>query len=133
MRYLTLLFVWLAAALSASAYEYPYLAFQTASGGITTVDVEGLTMTVENGTLSLSNASASMDLDLSQLDKMYFTTQSAGINGLTSAPCASEVEVFTTSGEAMGRYPSLNQALSSLHPGIYLFKLQGSTLKIAVK
>ena len=55
----------------AESYDYPYLTFQTTAGELTSVAVDGLSLTVDNGSIVTSTGKT---FDLSSLDKMYFTS-----------------------------------------------------------
>ena len=77
MKKILFLILFAGSALSSLAYDYPYLAFQTSNGSVTTVAVESLTLTVSGSSLVATNDDGSVTLSLSDLSKMYFTTEAA--------------------------------------------------------
>ena len=134
MRKFILLAAALVMSLSAMAYDYPYLALESSDGTLRTVEIEGLSLAIENGQLILTNPDSNVVLPLSDLNKMYFSTTTTSISGVTDKGTISgEVEVFDLKGVAMGKYVSLNEAVASLTHGTYLIKSSLKTIKIAVK
>jgi len=61
--------------LSAWAYDYPYLVFQTTDGTTYAVSVESLTLDVSNDQLIVTNDEGTQSFTLSELSKMYFSTE----------------------------------------------------------
>ncbi len=118
MRNLFISFVLAMSSLGLYGADYSYLTFQTTDGTEYSVAVSGLTISFQNGYMTASDGTS---LSLSSLNKMYFSTTS-GITTLNSDANASDVMVFNSSGEQIGTYSSLYQALSSLGKGVFVIK-----------
>lgn len=120
--------------LQAQAYDYPYLVFQNTEGTTTVLAVEQLSITISNGQLVATNADGTQSLPLADLSKMYFTQQ-ADLTGISNASTQEEevVEVFTTGGVKLGKYLNINEAKTSLKPGLYILKSKQKSFKIVVK
>ena len=120
----------LAGALSAMAEDYPYLTFETANGTKTSISTASLTINIQDGKLM----AGSMELTLSDLSKMYFSTfdETMGIE---------DIEVFQTddlqnAGEIYdlnGRKIVNRTENRKLPSGIYVIKTKTGTRKIQVK
>jgi hypothetical protein len=65
---------------------------------------------------------------------MYFTRQ-ADLTGISDTDTSEDeiVEVFTTGGINIGKYLNINEAKSSLKPGLYILKSRQKTFKITIK
>lgn len=124
----------MAVAVTARAYDYPYLTFQTAEGTLTSVSVESLGMTIAGGEITCTNAGGTQTFQLASLSKMYFSTAdvSTGISSIT-ADEPLKAEVFTIAGVSVGTFQSLGEATASLKPGVYVIKTDKETIKIAVR
>ena len=119
--------------MASPAYDYPYLAFQTSNGTVTTVAVDDLTLSVSGSTLVATNADGTVTLSLGELSKMYFTAEAAtGITTLDGSKPA-EVDVYSLAGVCMGRYPDFATARARLASGVYIVKTETQTQKITVK
>ena len=118
----------------ASAYEYPYLIFETNGGALTALSVESLTLTVVDGELKAVNGNGTQTFPLSELSKMYFATTPTGINALTddALDLTSEAEVYDLGGRRVSQSLRLSQT-NALRSGIYVVKQNGQTRKIVVK
>jgi hypothetical protein len=116
------------------AYEYPYLVFQNTEGTTTAFAVESLTITISEGKLVAKNAEGTQSFSLGDLSKMYFTRQ-ADLTGISDTDTSEDeiVEVFTTGGIKLGKYLNINEAKSSLKPGLYILKSRQKTFKITIK
>lgn len=130
------LFVILLAAQTASAelYDYPYMAFQTTDGIVKTVSVSSLSLSVSNGVLIATSDDGTESFTLSDLSKMYFTSEAVvtKVQNLESTG-SSEVEVTSLAGVFCGTFPSVEAARQSLPAGMYIVKNSKETFKIAVK
>ncbi|MGN1245329.1 MAG: hypothetical protein ACI4UN_01720 [Muribaculaceae bacterium] len=120
------------AAIAGDGFDYPYMAFQGIDGTKQTVAVESLEITFANGKLMAHSAADEVSLELSQLDKMYFTTEQAGVAG-TFAPVSGTTTVYSMQGVNLGTFASLSDAVNSLQRGLYVVKTDGRTQKMAVK
>lgn len=117
--------------LHAASYEYPYLTFVTNSGE-TTVSVASLKMTIQGNTLTVTNAEGTSTLNLTELNKMYFSSSTTGI-GNVSSKGDEATEVFALDGTLMGKYVSKAAAMKVLKKGEYVLKSKAQTIKVAVK
>ncbi len=130
------LFVILLAAQTASAelYDYPYMAFQTIDGIVKTVSVSSLSLSVSNGVLIATSDDGTESFTLSDLSKMYFTSEAVVTKVQNpESTGSSEVEVTSLAGVFCGTFPSVEAARQSLPAGMYIVKNSKETFKIAVK
>lgn len=130
------LFVILLAAQTASAelYDYPYMAFQTTDGIVKTVSVSSLSLSVSNGVLIATSDDGTESFTLSDLSKMYFTSEAVVTKVQNpESTGSSEVEVTSLAGVFCGTFPSVEAARQSLPAGMYIVKNCKETFKIAVK
>ncbi len=130
------LFVILLAAQTASAelYDYPYMAFQTTDGIVKTVSVSSLSLSVSNGVLIATSDDGTESFTLSDLSKMYFTSEAVVTKVQNpESTGSSEVEVTSLAGVFCGTFPSVEAARQSLPAGMYIVKNSKETFKIAVK
>ncbi len=131
MRNLILLIIALAGVVTAKAYDYPYLTFQSIDGTEQSVSVESLTITYADGKLVLVGEGVNQELHVAQLNRMFFSTESSSIQSLTVDN--NPVEVYNLLGVYIGDYTSIQHALSSLCRGVYVMKIAGETYKIVVQ
>lgn len=122
----------LLSALTAQASDYKTLVFQTTSG-TTAVDLSSLVITVSDGKLVATNMSGTETFTLTDLSKMYFSTETSGIEKLESDSNTSSLLVYDLSGRKVGGYASLDAAKASLKHGVYVIKQNSKTFKIVVK
>lgn len=127
-----ILFLQGVAAIAGESFDYPYMAFQGIDGTKQTVAVESLEITFADGKLIAHSATEEVSLELSQLDKMYFTTEQAGVAG-TFAPVSGKATVYSMQGVNLGTFASLAAAVNSLPRGLYVVKTDDRTQKMAVK
>lgn len=131
-----LLSLMLSAALSVSAYDYPYLAFQTTGGQLQTVSVASLTLTVKDGMLTATSSDGTTTFAVSNLSKMYFSTTESGTSGIRQLDADNQdtaVKVYSLSGRQLGTYPSLTAVRSSLKSGLYVVVVGSKKMKITIK
>ena len=122
----------LTAMMAARADGYPYLLFQTTSGTVHAMAVEALSMTISNGQLVAANNEETQTFVLSDLTKMFFSESTTGIEEVFSAE-SGEVTVYSVTGACLGTYSNANEAVKTLHSGVYLLKTKSNTIKIAVQ
>lgn len=124
----------MAGILQAKAYEYPYLVFLNTEGTATTLSVESLSITINDGKLVVTNTDGTQTFSLSDLSKMFFTktTDLTGVNDINTDGME-EVEVFTIGGVKLGKYENIALAKASLKSGLYVIKSSQKTYKIAIK
>ena len=133
MRKLFLLWM-LLTGLSASAYDYPYLAFQTSDGKVQTVSVESLTLTIADGVLKATNGAGSKTFTISDLSKMYFSTDQSGTTGIKQVATSEKtVKVYSLSGMQLGSYQSVAEAHTALKSGLYVIVEDGKSYKMNLK
>ena len=114
-------------------YAYPYLAFETTDGEVLSVAVEGLTIALNDATLTATDSEgAAYTFALSSLGKMHFTDEATGIQPLASTS-QEPVEAYTTPGVYVGKYSNVAKARSTLPYGIYILKGKTFTLKMTVR
>lgn len=130
-----------ACALVSRADGYPYLAFQTLDGAVSTISTSGLTLTYSEGTLTASaaaqgdaqGAGETLTLETARLSRMYFTDTATGVQALSASAGVQTVDVFTADGRRAGRFGSLQEAMARLPKGAYVVKAaDGLTVKIAL-
>ncbi len=116
-----------AASLAAQAYDYPYLAFQTADGSVKTVSVESLSISFSDGKLVVTNGDGTSTFTLTDLTKMYFSTEntSTGIEKTEGQETEQVSEVYDLQGRKI--------PVSDMRHGIYLIKTKKGTQKVYVK
>lgn len=119
---------------SAELYDYPYMAFQTTDGIVKTVSVSSLSLSVSNGVLIATSDDGTESFTLSDLSKMYFTSEAVVTKVQNpESTGSSEVEVTSLAGVFCGTFPSVEAARQSLPAGMYIVKNSKETFKIAVK
>ena len=112
---------------------YKYLEFKTTENTSIVVEAEGLEIEINDGVLSLSNASGQkMNIDASTLVSMQFTDSSAAIDNIT-VDSDSKVQVYKLDGTVVGTFTNVSNAINTLVPGIYILKsTEGQTVKIMI-
>lgn len=113
----------LAGALSAMAEDYPYLTFETANGTKTSISTASLTINIQDGKLM----AGSMELTLSDLSKMYFSTsdETTGIEEVNIATLDDTADIY----DLQGRKVSKDQ----MRRGVYVIKTKNGTRKVNVR
>ena len=120
--------------LGAEAYDYPYLTLQKTDGTAVTLSVEQLQLTFADGKLTATNSDGSQTMALTDLNKMFFTDHSAGIDDLSATDNgAGKVDVYAVDGKSIGTFDTMAKAKESLRPGLYIMKTAGRTIKMTVK
>lgn len=115
--------------LTAHAEGYTHLTFEKSDGTLTSVALSSLSITISGTTLTAGDQSFA----LADLTKMYFTTADVTAIDEVNTAVSGEVEVFSMSGIAMGKFTTMQEAMSSLRTGVYIVKSNGKTIKVAVK
>ena len=139
-RLLLMTMVLIGGGLAANAYNYPYLTLKTADGAMKSVPVTSLVLTFADGQLVATTTDGAETFVLNDLNSMHFsqTDETAeksvvdAISGMEVMP-ADGITVYTLSGTLVGRYDTMAQAKTALRAGVYLFKMEGKTMKISVK
>ena len=135
MKKLLLAFVVVSVALTASAYDFPYLTFHSHGGVVTLLPVDGLTMNFESGHLVATHAQGSVQLSVADLEKMVFTSDPSGINDIIGGDgLDAGAEVYSLTGVRIGRYASAADAAQDISvPGVYIVKQGDNVKKIEIK
>ena len=128
------LFVLAVGATSAHAddFDYPYLVLEGADGTQTSVSVQSLSLTPDEGSLVARNAEGIRSLPLAGLSKMYFATTPTGIVPPVRGE-EEEVEVFSLSGLPAGVFENAVKAQQALPRGVYIAKTRSKTFKMTVR
>lgn len=113
----------LAGALSAMAEDYPYLTFETANGTKTSISTASLTINIQDGKLM----AGSMELTLSDLSKMYFSTsdETTGIEEVNIATLDDTADIYDLQGRKVSR--------DQMRRGVYVIKTKNGTRKVNVR
>ncbi len=129
----TLVALFQGTAMHADDAAYAYLTLETSDGTTQSVALSSLTLAISDGRLVLTNTAGTQTFALTELSKMYFTTNNT--TGLKATTFAEDtpVEIHSLTGIQMGTYDNISQARTALESGIYVVKAMGRTYKIAVK
>ena len=118
----------------AQADTYSYLVFTNTSGTTTSFNVSNLTLTVSGTNLQVTNSEGSVNLVLTELAAMQFSTSADTITALENVLDADRpVQVFSISGTSLGSFGSLVEAAQRLNAGAYVVSNGSVTQKIVVK
>lgn len=121
-----------AVSLLAGATDYPYLAIHQKNGDVSTLDADGLTISVVDNQLVFNINGQTSSYALADLVSMNFTTEMSAVNG-TALAGDGEVTVYTASGVMTGKYESAASARAAITaPGVYVFKSNGETTKVVI-
>lgn len=112
------------------AEEPLQLVIRTTTGAERSFLAAGLSATINNGTLSLTNGSESAQYALTGLDRMWFKGGDMSVGEIL---IDDPVDVMSTTGVNMGSYANVQQACRRLPAGIYIFKSKSGTFKMSVK
>lgn len=124
-----------ASLLKVSATDFTYFIVETASaGGNYTFTASGLTMDFSSdaGYVTVVQGDQSQKIALTDLTKMYFSNDPAGIEDIKTDN-GSTIKAYTTAGVSLGEFDSVESLKASLKKGVYVVKTQKQTLKLAVK
>lgn len=113
----------MAGALSAMAEDYPYLTFETADGKKTSISTSSLTINILDGKLM----AGSMEITLTDLDKMYFSSsdETTGIEEVSVETLDDAADIYDLQGRKVSR--------DQMRHGIYVIKTKNGTRKVNVK
>lgn len=116
------------------SYAYPYLTFRDVGGSVRSVSSESLEITFADGRLIAHSATDNLEIALSELDKMYFSTESSGgVNSIEAEPGEAPVTVYSMQGVKLGSFVSKSAARRALQGGIYVVETAGDTQKLIVR
>ena len=134
MRKLLLLFLLTIIWMSVKAVPpYKYMEFKTTENTSLVFEAEGLEIEINDGVLSLSNASGQkMNIDVSTLVSMQFTDNPAAIFNNTG-DSDSKVKVYKLDGTVVGLFSNVSNVTNTLSPGVFILKsAEGQTVKIMI-
>lgn len=123
--------IMLIAALNAGAYNV--MQFTYSDGNVKTLAISGLTITVNEDNLEITNtAGETLNVSASDLKSMQFVDDPAGVASISIEGMA--FEAYNLEGVYLGKFESLLAAKKSLPAGVYVMKNErGETIKIVVK
>lgn len=114
------------------AGSYNYLVFVSTAGTTTTFSVEVLTMHVEGSHLHVSNTNGTVDLVLTDLASMQFSSD--GTTMLENVLNAdAPVQVYSVTGASIGTYCSMVKAAKGLNAGTYVISSGNQSLTVVIK
>lgn len=115
------------------AFDFSTMKFETISGIHYTIDVDGLTMNIQEGVLTVSNCEGqNLSLPVSELSKFYFVPDLSSLTAITVTD-GDEADIYTLQGIRVGHFASVTDAQSSLKSGIYVCVTPKRTFKLVVK
>lgn len=116
--------------------NYKAMEFTTSDGGTFTVGTDGLTITLENGDLKLTNeAGTEMTIAAESVLSMEFTDWADPDDGVCTPTIVPDgrVAAFDTSGMPAGEFESVADALGRLPEGVFILTNgAGNSLKVRV-
>jgi hypothetical protein len=125
MRGLILFLMMVVGTLSMQATDYPYLTFELSDGSKASVSVTpDVALTFNGNTLTIGTKS----FTLTNLSKMYFSTQDETVTGISTLQDADSDEIVAIY-DLQGHQVSKDQ----MHHGIYLIKTNKGTSKVCIK
>ena len=122
MRKIGMVLALLVSAVMAQAGEYAYLVFVNQNNDTTALSVTDMTLSVNDNSLSVTNAEGTVNFTLTDLQFMQFMTEDGQVaqrldNVLdANAP----IDVYTILGVKVGHYNSLLEAAGVLGKGSYV-------------
>ncbi len=126
MKKSLLTFVAIVVSLMAQAYDYPYLAFQTSDGTVSTVSVESLSITFSDGQLVATSSDGSQTFTISDLTKMYFSTEgTTAIKNIETEKADGIGDIYDLTGRKVDT--------KEMKRGIYIIKTSNGTRKVTIK
>lgn len=135
MRKIGMLLAWLVCAVMAQAGEYAYLVFVNQSNDTTALSVTGMTLKINENSLTVTNAEGTVNFTLTDLQFMQFMTEDGQmaqrIDNVLDAN--SPIDVYTILGVKVGHYNSLPQAARVLGKGSYVITNGKNSQTIVVR
>ena len=111
----------LVCSLTMQASDFAYLLFVNKGGDSTKLSVENLSMSVNESSLSVSNAEGTVSFGLADLDYMQFMAAEGQTSALDNVLDAdAPIDVYTVSGTKVGHYDHLLNAVVELGQGVYV-------------
>ena len=116
----------------AQAADYPYLVFVNQSNDTTALSVTGMTLKVNDNSLTVTNAEGTVNFTLTDLQFMTEDGQLAQrLDNILDANAP--IDVYTILGVRVGHYNSLPQAAGVLGKGSYVITNGRISQTIVVK
>ena len=116
-----ILLVLLVCAGIAQAGEYAYLVFVNQNNDTTALSVKNLTLSVQENSLTVSNAEGTVNFTLTDLQFMQFMTEDGQMSALENVLDAdAPIDVYTILGVKVGHYNNLLEAAGVLGKGSYV-------------
>lgn len=121
MRKIGMMLAWLLCAVMAQAGEYAYLVFVNQNNDTTALSVKDLTLSVQENSLTVSNAEGTVNFTLTDLQFMQFMTEDGQMSALENVLDAdAPIDVYTILGVKVGHYNNLLEAAGVLGKGSYV-------------
>ena len=121
-------------AMMAQAATYSYLVFTNTSGTTTAFEVGNLTLTVSGSNLQVTNDEGTVNLVLTELAAMQFSTSADSITAIENVLDGDQpVQVFSVSGVSLGSFSSLVEAAQHLNAGAYIISNGKKSQTIVIK
>jgi len=121
-------------AMMAQAATYNYLVFTNTSGTTTAFEVSNLTLTVSGSNLQVTNDEGTVNLVLTELAAMQFSTSADSITAIENVLDGDQpVQVFSVSGVSLGTFGSLVEAAQQLNAGAYVISNGKKSQKIVLQ
>ncbi len=135
MRKIGMLLAWLVCAVMVQAGEYAYLVFVNQSNDTTALSVTGMTLKINENSLTVTNAEGTVNFTLTDLQFMQFMTEDGQmaqrIDNVLDANAP--IDVYTILGVKVGHYNSLPQAAGVLGKGSYVITNGKNSQTIVVR
>ena len=114
------------------SFDYQYLTFLKSDGSSLSVTAEGLKITFVDGNLVATQGGQTTTIALTDLNKMYFTSEATGIKLTDSEQLTIDnAEVYDIQGRRVnGQWSTVN---GQLPRGIYIVKKDGKSTKVIVQ
>ena len=121
-------------AMMVQAATYSYLVFTNTSGTTTAFEVSNLTLTVSGSNLQVTNDEGTVNLVLTELAAMQFSTSADSITAIENVLDGDQpVQVFSVSGVSLGTFGSLVEAAQHLNAGAYIISNGKKSQTIVIK
>lgn len=121
MRKIGMVLAMLVCVVMAQAGEYAYLVFVNQNNDTTALSVKDLTLSVQENSLTVSNAEGTVNFTLTDLHFMQFMTEDGQMSALENVLDAdAPIDVYTILGVKVGHYNNLLEAAGVLGKGSYV-------------
>lgn len=115
------------------ADDYQYLTFAKSDGTTMSVEAQGLKITFSDGNLVATQGGETTTIALTDLTKMYFSSEKTGIESIAAPAKDALYNVVSVSGVGVGQFRSTEEINSQLPRGIYIVKKDGKSTKVIVR